>query len=159
MCLRSQDKHLLSQCMDFLSLALHISTSAPDIKILNMINIPLPSRGDMFHGTINARRVIENSGQDKVLPITLRYLKVVFLKGLRKDDSREMYFCVASVCGSLAINSSILRCCNNVNLATPEGFPKYLPFNRSGQYNRIKKKYAAPTNLVLKLQNERKIQK
>ena len=59
------------------------------------------------------------SSQDKVLWIPLRCLKVVFLKSLWKDDSSDIYFCLSSFCGSSALKSSILRCCDNLNLTLP----------------------------------------
>ena len=57
-----------------------------------------------------------NFTQDKVKPIPLRCVKVVFLENVWKDESRDVYFCLSSFCGYLAMKSSILRGRNNLNL-------------------------------------------
>ena len=40
----------------------------------------------------------------------LRCLEVAFLKSLCQDNSSDIYFCLFSFCGSLAVKESILRC-------------------------------------------------
>ena len=57
---------------------------------------------------INAKFMIVTSGKDKVLPIPLRCLKVVFLKSLRKDDFSDIDLSLSHFCGSVAMKSSIL---------------------------------------------------
>ena len=61
-----------------------------------------------------AKSIIVTSSQDKVLPIPLRCLKLVFLKSLEKDHSSDIHFCLSSFCGSSAMKSSILRCHDNL---------------------------------------------
>ena len=88
MCLRSQDSHPSSQCMEYSMLALHISSYAQDIKILNTFHSLAPTYYNHWKGlklVKNCRRRYISlndqcekhncdSGQDKVLPIQYNHI-------------------------------------------------------------------------------------
>ena len=70
---------------------------------------------------MDAKRIIATSSKDKVLPISVRCLKVVFLKSLWKDDSSDIYFCLSSFYGSPAMKSkvcSLLEWCFSISVDT-----------------------------------------
>ena len=53
------------------------------------------------------------------MPLRCLNSKVVLLRSLWKDDSSDVYFWLSSFCGSPAMKSGILRCCDNLNLTSP----------------------------------------
>ena len=98
-----------SQSWKFHALTWTMPILAPEAHIekLNMIYIPQPSliittwkiwnwfrisRGDTFQWMTNAKCIVVTFSQDKLLPIPLKCLKVVFLKSLWKDDSSDILF-------------------------------------------------------------------
>ena len=60
--------------------------------------------------------IILISTQDKVLPIALKCLKVVFTES-------GISFCLSSFCASLAMKSSILRCHDRLILTVTPSHP------------------------------------
>ena len=75
--------HSLSQGMDFSNLALHISASAQDIKILKMIYIPQPS-------LIMTRKIIMTMDYDQK---DLKLVKNCKKRYISLNDQCEMYNC------------------------------------------------------------------